>query len=147
MYLVDANIFKHLASNSEKAFIKNIQNWWKREDIANIYVSVATIMEQRRGIEKLREDNPQTAEKLQRTLDDLIRRLGARVLDVDLTVALEWGRLDRNEEKAEIDGAIAATANLRGFAVVTRDEKDFFRKRNVRIFNPSSANAKIREPK
>ena len=101
-------------------------------------------MEQRRGIEKLRKESPTEAAKLQVTLDELVRRLGARVLSIDLPIAIEWARLDHKEQKAEIDGAVAATASVRGFAVVTRDEKDFFKKRNVRIFNPSNA-AKIKE--
>ena len=143
---MDANIFKHLASNSDQAFVKNIQNWWREQNPITIHVSVATVMEQKRGIEKLREKNSKEAEKLQKQLDDLISRLGKRILEISLPIAVEWGMLDKAEQKAQIDGAIAATLNLTGFYVVTRDEKDFFRKRNVRMLNPARNNPKHVEP-
>ena len=145
MYIIDTNIFKHVASGSQQAYIRNIQKWWKEQDAATIYTSVATIMEQRRGLEKLRRSNPQEATRLEQQLQGLVQRLGDRILNIDLDTAHVWGVMDQMERKADIDGAIAATARLRGFYVVTRNEKDF-KKRNVRVLNPSSTEPKIIEP-
>lgn len=93
----------------------------------------------------LREENPKAAENLESQLEGLIQRFGDRILDIDIGIAGTWGFMDCKERKAEIDGAIAATAKSRGFYVVTRNVKHF-KKRKVKVLNPSSAQPQVINP-
>lgn len=58
-----------------------------------------------------------------------------RIVDVDLGVAEEWGRLDVPEQLPVIDGILAATAKARAWTLVTRNTADMARS-GVRLLNP-----------
>ncbi|MDT4941760.1 MAG: toxin FitB [Pseudonocardiales bacterium] len=61
-----------------------------------------------------------------------------RIVDVDTAVSDMWARIDPRGEVAAVDCLIAATALVRGWTVVTRNERDFVRT-GVPVFNPFEA--------
>jgi tRNA(fMet)-specific endonuclease VapC len=94
-----------------------------------IYLSVITIGEIKKGIEKL-PDSRRKGDLREWLEDHLLVRFRDRVLPIDTDVMLVWGELTANLEKQgkkmpAIDSLIAAIA-LRGkLSLVTRNEDDF----------------------
>lgn len=106
-----------------------IARWLDQVDEDRTYLSVITLGELRKGVERLADG------RRRRRLDswlaeDLPDRFGERVLPVDSAVADEWGRLLAHAEIAGTavggtDALIAATARTHQLQVVTRNIKHF----------------------
>ena len=72
--------------------------------------------------------------------DDILLRFSDRILPVDKSVALEWGRICGEGERighsrAAIDALIAATARVHGMTLVTRNINDMVGM-DVPLLNP-----------
>lgn len=103
--------------------------WLARVDENDVFLSVVTFAELRRGIERL----PAGARR--RRLDEWLRgelplRFETRIVGVDGAIADEWGRLvARREARGRaiqaFDALIAATAQVHGLTLVTRNTADF----------------------
>lgn len=121
----------------------NVLEWIRSVDDVDIYISVAVIMEIRKGIEA--ERRRRSAQNMdvsdldvsQKGLSQLVRDHGDQFIPVDNEIAEAWGRLIGIKEKNIVDLLIAATANVKNYTVVTRNEKHF-RDRKVKTFNPFS---------
>ena len=102
--------------------------WVAATDEADLFLSVLTLGELRKGIERLPDSTRKDA--LRTWLEnDLPARFRGRVLSVDAAVADAWGRLQARAPQTlpAIDSLIAATARAHGLAVVTRNTADFSR--------------------
>jgi len=90
------------------------------------YISVITIGEIRRGIEKIsrRNDHAQ-ATLLTEWLGKTTKQYENNILDIDKDVANVWGVLTGQGQQNSIDKLIAATAIVYGMTVVTRNFNDF----------------------
>jgi predicted nucleic acid-binding protein len=103
--------------------------WLADVDEDRVFLSVVTLAEIRHGIERL----PAGARKRRLDLwlrDELPLRFEGRMLPIDAVVANRWGELVARREAAGrpigvIDAFIAATANVHGLQLVTRNEPDF----------------------
>ncbi len=103
--------------------------WLAKVDEDAVFLSVVTFAELRHGIERL----PAGARR--RRLDDWLRselplRFEGRIVLVDGAVADEWGRLvarhdARGRPIQAMDALIAATAQVHGLTLVTRNASDF----------------------
>ena len=93
----------------------------------DLYVSVLTLGEIRRGIERLREKFPTQTGVFEAWLDEVVAGFNERVLDVDGAIAQTWGRIDAVDPLPTVDGLLAATALAHGLTVVTRDTAPFER--------------------
>jgi toxin FitB len=92
-----------------------------------LFVSVLTLGEIRRGIERLRaRDVAQTA-VFESWLGELETAFAERVLDIDTAVAETWGRISAAHPLPAVDGLLAATALIHGLVVVSRDTRPFER--------------------
>ncbi len=100
-----------------------------------IFLSVLTIGEIRKGIENIRHRDARSASALEAWLQRLVNDHADRVLPIDLDVVEEWGRLNVPDPLPVIDGLLAATAKVRGLTLVTRNVSDIART-GVAIFNP-----------
>lgn len=135
-YLVDTNVISELRRKQPDA---NVVAWLERCAPQSLYLSVLTLGEIRKGIERL---------------DDLKRRqilvdwlhvelptffLG-RLISIDASVADRWGRLqsDASRSLPAIDGLLAATALQYDLTMVTRNLKDF-QGLGLKIINPWDA--------
>ena len=134
VYLVDTNVVSEVRKG-KKADI-GVQKFWQTVDETELYLSVQTIGEIRRGIEniKRRGDLPQ-AGKLERWLDLIAQEYSDRILSFDGECAQVWGRLMSPNNQNPIDKQIAAIALIHGLTVVTRNVEDF-RGTGVELQNP-----------
>ncbi len=103
----------------------NVAAWAKVWADADLYLSVLTIGEIRKGIERLRGRDPQQAEVFATWLDELHERFGDRILSIDVDVADDWGRINAPQERSTVDSLIAATARVHNLTVATRNTADF----------------------
>ena len=110
-------------------------NWIKSQPATEAFISVLTLGEIHRGLEKLPR-GPRRA-NLEAWLEDTIREFSGRLLVVDARVAETWGKLDAAAAKtmAPIDRLLAATALAHNLALVTRNIRHFAHA-NVRVINP-----------
>ena len=102
--------------------------WMDSRDEASLFLSVLTLGEIHKGIERL-EDGRRKAALRDWVDEDLVRRFYARILPVDADTAVEWGRLQgkalaRGEPLPAVDALIAATAIVHRLTVVTRNVRD-----------------------
>ena len=125
-YLLDTNVISELVSKRPN---DRVIRWIDSVDDQRVFLSVITIGEIKRGIEKLSES--QRKDNLNNWLDgDLLMRFDGRILTVDLPVILTWGGLVARMEKLgrslpAIDSLIAAIVLNHDLTLVTRNEKDF----------------------
>lgn len=135
-YLLDTNAISELIAKQPN---KKVVEWIDSLDPNTIYLSVITIGEIRKGIEKLPPSKRRDTVKTWLETDLLLRFQG-RILDITSDVMLTWGELAgrlENEGKpiAAIDSLIAATALQGTFCLVTRNDSDF-QHTGVTIINP-----------
>ena len=101
----------------------------------DLYLSVLTIGEIRKGIERVRLRDWRAAASLERWLHEVIDAHRDRILPVDEAVAEEWGRLNVPDPLPVVDGLLAATAAVHGLVLATRNVKDL-RRTGVALLNP-----------
>ena len=100
--------------------------WFEEVADEALHLSVLTLGELRRGVEKLPAGKRK--EKLRYWLEHEVPAwFGERLLPVDTFVADTWGRLQAVAERTlpAIDGLLAATAIHHHLGLVTRNPKDF----------------------
>jgi predicted nucleic acid-binding protein len=135
-YVLDTNVISELISKQPN---KKVVEWLDRLDPNAIYLSVITIGEIRRGIEKLPPSKRRDTVREWLEADLLIRFQG-RILEITTEVMLVWGELTGRLEKEgrpikAIDSLIAAIALQGNYCLVTRNEHDF-QHTGVTIINP-----------
>lgn len=135
-FLLDTNVIAELRKGGRAN--SNVRSWFAALDPDDIMLSVVTVGEIRRGIESMRRRDAAAAGALERWLRRLLAEHGDRILDVDLSVAEEWGRLNVPDPLPVIDGLLAATARIHGLTLATRNVKDVARS-GADIVNPFDA--------
>jgi len=135
-YVLDTNVISELISKQPN---KKVVEWLDRLDPNTIYLSVVTIGEIRKGIEKLPPSKRRDAVK-EWLEADLLLRFQGRILEITTEVMLIWGELTgrlENEGRliTAIDSLIVATALQGNYCLVTRYEHDF-QYTGVSIINP-----------
>ena len=103
-----------------------VLDWFANTPDEALFLSVLTLGEIRKGVEKLPE--PQRREKLRLWLEhDLRDWFGPRILPIGPDVADHWGRLlaQAGRPVPAIDSLLAATALHHDLRLVTRNTKDF----------------------
>jgi predicted nucleic acid-binding protein len=120
MYLVDTNV----VSDAHKRVPKPTA-WLAATDPFGLYLSVITVGEIERGIEKKRSTDKVKAVQLEQWLRDLRGDLSDRILPITEEVAVVWGRISAARTRSEADGLIAATALVHDLTIVTRNTADF----------------------
>ena len=104
----------------------------------DVYLSVLTLGELRKGIDKLRTSAKKRS--LSAWFDQLVLTAGDRVLPIDHETAVIWGEVTAKCEKKgrsipAVDGLIAATALRHGLHLMTRNVTDF-EPTGVMLINP-----------
>lgn len=135
-FLLDTCVVSELVSKRPDP---SVVDWVDSVDPERVYLSVITLGEIQKGIEKLRD--PRRREALESWLhDELLVRFRDRLAVLDAAISLQWGTLTGRLEAQGtpmpgVDSLIAATALHGRFVLVTRNESDFLRS-GVQILNP-----------
>ena len=85
-------------------------------------MSVLVAGEIRKGIELARRHDPAKARALERWLRQVDAAFDNRILPVDRAVSDAWGRMSAQRPVPVIDGLLAATAQVHGMTLVTRND-------------------------
>ena len=129
VYLVDTNVLSAGAPTKARA-APALMDWMDRNS-EHLFLSVVTVAEIGDGIAKARrEGSSRKADQLDEWLETVLHLYSARILVLDVPVARLVGRLadqargaGHSSELADL--TIAATAQLRGFTVLTRNLRPF----------------------
>ena len=95
MYVLDTNVLKVIGSERPPTAARpweNVQNWFRKVDETTIFLSPGTVMENRAGIEELKESKPEKAAEIENKLKAILTAFADRILPVTLDVAEEWGK-------------------------------------------------------
>lgn len=121
-YLVDTNVISELRKGSRCH--PRVAAWFEDLEDGEIFLSVLTIGEIRRGIESIRRRDGEAAATLGSWLEELVTLHTERILPVDRLVAEEWGRLSVPDPVPVVDGLLAATARVHELTLATRNVDD-----------------------
>jgi toxin FitB len=135
-YLLDTNVISELIAKQPN---QKVVDWIDQLDPNTVYLSVITIGEIRKGIEKLALSQRRTTLTAWLT-HDLLVRFDGRIAAITTDVILIWGELTGRMENAghsivAIDSLIAATALAGNYRLVTRNVVDF-QHTGVTVINP-----------
>ena len=132
-YLIDTNVISELRKGARADL--RVVDWFAGLAEDDLYLSVLTVGEIRKGIERIRLRDRRAAASLERWLHEVIDAHRDRILPIDQTVAEEWGRLNVPDPLPVVDGLLAATAAVHGLVLATRNVKDLLRT-GVSLLNP-----------
>jgi hypothetical protein len=121
-YLLDTNVISELRKGPRCD--PNVRAWFSPIPEEELFVSVLTIGEIRKGIESIRLRDQAAARVLDRWLRHLVSSYKDRILPVDQEVAEQWGEMNVPDPLPVMDGLIAATARVHELTVATRNAKD-----------------------
>lgn len=130
-FLLDTNVVSEIRRGRDA----HVAAWAREVADFELYLSVLTLGEIRKGIDRLRGRDPDQADVFAAWLGKLRDHFADRILSIDARVAEEWGRLNAPAERKTVDSLIAATARLHDLTVVTRNTADFDRC-EVAMLNP-----------
>lgn len=125
-FLLDTNVVSEWIKPQPNA---GVVEWAAQVNEDDVFLSVVTFAELRHGIERL------ATGARHRRLDEWLRndlpsRFEGRIVGIDGAIADEWGRLVAHRETRgrpiqAMDALIAATAQVHGLTLVTRNTADF----------------------
>ena len=134
MFLLDTNVVSELRRPERaNAHVRA----WAAETPAEFHaISVVTVQELERGTLLMERRDVKQGVILRRWLEyEVLTRLAARILPIDIAVARRCATLHVPDPRPERDALIAATALVHGFTVVTHNTSDF-EPMGVAVLNP-----------
>lgn len=135
-YLLDTCVISELVAKQPNP---RVLEWIDTVDADGVFISVITVGEIIKGIEKL--PNSKRRQELSDWLEnELLIRFQDNLIELDVNILIQWGRLNARLEISgqrapAIDSLIAATALEHDLILVTRNESDFTGT-GVEILNP-----------
>jgi predicted nucleic acid-binding protein len=124
-YLLDTNVVSELRKGERGN--PRLAEWYRLRDKRELFLSVITLAEIRRGIALIRRRDPLQAAILERWCETLQGEFGraGHLLSVDPEQAAAWGELMSLRSLPILDAFLAATARTHGLTLVTRNQADF----------------------
>ena len=132
-YLLDTNVLSELKRKNPNA---GVVEWFTRRPASTLFLSVLTLGELRKGINKI--NDPIRSATLNDWLEtDLPSFFTGRILTIDADVANIWGRLIANHARPlpAIDSLLGATAAKHRLSMVTQNARDF-EGLGIEVINP-----------
>ena len=114
---------------------ERVKRWISSVPVEDLYLSVLTLGEVRRGIGLLEGRDPVQAQVYEAWLATVLRDYADRIMPVDAETAEEWGSMNVPGPVPVVDGLMAATAKVRNMTLVTRNTRDVART-GARLLNP-----------
>ena len=133
-YLLDTNIISETIKTKPST---RLINWLEQIPTEDLFISVLTVGEIRKGVELLSHSNKKS-ELIVWLENDLRNWFGGRIVSVDASVADKWGFILANSSRSlsAVDALIAATALTHNLRLVTRNIKDFSGVKDLELINP-----------
>ena len=132
MFLLDTVIISEIRKKKPDS---GVLRWVSKQQDDQLYLSVVTLGEIERGIEKRRKANPEFADELAAWLEGLTHLYADRILPITPGIARRWGRLSAQLGHDGADLLIAATALSHALTVATRNTAHF-EPAGVTVINP-----------
>lgn len=130
-YLLDTNVVSELRKPRPHG---GVVAWLESLDDAQLFISAVTLGEIQAGIELTREQGPAKAQDIEAWL--ALVAAAYNVLPMDATAFKAWAKLmHRKSETLYEDAMIAATAQVHGLTVASRNVADF-QALGFEVFNP-----------
>lgn len=133
-FLLDTKVLSEICKGPERAN-PAVRDWWRAMEGEEIFLSVMTMGEIRKGIDRLRLKDASQALVLDRWLEQVKLSFHERIIVVDVKVAELWGQLQATRALPEVDALLAATALAHDLVLVTRNEGDFAGL-GIQVLNP-----------
>ena len=131
MYLLDTNVVSELRKPKPHG---GVLVWLESVDDTKLYLSAVTLGEIQAGVELTREQDAAKAIEIEAWLE--LVASSYNVLPMDAAVFRRWARLmHRTSNTLYEDAMSAATADIHGLTVVTRNVADF-KSFGVPLLNP-----------
>ena len=121
-FLLDTNVISELRKGVRAS--SRVRAWFEAQLGSDIYLSVLTLGEIRRGLERIRRRDEASATALEKWLERLKREYSDRLLAVTERIADRWGRLGINQPVPTVDALLAATALEHELVFVTGNETE-----------------------
>ena len=124
-FLLDTNVISELVKPKPD---DRVRRWIEETDESILFLTVLTLGEIRKGVERLRSGRRRG--RLESWLQvDLPSRFQDRILPIDAAIADRWGRISaiataKGKPVPVIDGLLAATAIHHNLTLVTRNSSD-----------------------
>ena len=138
MFLIDTNVLSELRKRHRANPL--VVDWFRKRESEELFLSVLTLGELRRGIERVRTRDPASAAALEVWLGRTTGEFVNRIIGIDQAIAERWGRIGTRDPISAVDALIAATALEQNLVVVTRNVKDIART-GARHVDPFSTDA------
>jgi predicted nucleic acid-binding protein len=120
-FLLDTNVVSELFRKRPNP---NVLNWLASVPSADLFLSVITLGEIRKGIELKRSNNQAEANRLEVWLHALALRYRSRIFPFDEAAADVWGRvMAANRSLPAEDSQLAAIALHHALTLVTRNTR------------------------
>lgn len=134
-YLLDTNV---VSETERKLPERKVVDWLSIVDSQNVYLSVLTIGEIKKGVTKLASGKRKA--HIQNWLEDVRKHFGGRILPITEQTFLVWGKMIAEYERKGIvrpvlDSLLEATAVEHDLILVTRNIRNF-KESSVTILNP-----------
>ena len=134
-FLLDTNVISELRKGARCD--RQLAAWFADLADEDIFLSVLTIGELRKGVDNIQRRDRISGSALNRWLRGIVESFRDRILVVDRAVAEEWGRMNVPDPLPVVDGLLAATAKAHGLTFATRNTKHVTRT-GVSCVNPFS---------
>jgi hypothetical protein len=138
-YLLDENVLRELHPKGNR----HVRAWYASVTETDLRISVMTLFEKRRGWQRRMKSDARLAVAMIAELDALEAVYADRLVPIDGPVVAEWTRLLGAKDKHQRDRALAATARVHGFVLVTRNVDDI-RGCDILVLDPFSPKPAIR---
>lgn len=138
-YLLDTCIISECVKKKPD---DNVSRWFNKQQQSQLFLSVISIAEIKKGIYKIKYTQPERALILQNWLNTVESEFSQRILPISGDVLEYWAQLSARTESqgnklAMMDSLIAATACCYDLTIVTRNIDDF-KANGLELINPFS---------
>ncbi|BBZ51386.1 type II toxin-antitoxin system VapC family toxin [Mycobacterium heidelbergense] len=123
--MLDTNVISELRKRAGAAD-RHVLGWAAGQDVEDLFLSVVSVMELELGITRIERRDSRQGEALRAWFERaVIGDLADRILPITLAVARRTAAMHVPDPRPDRDAYIAATAQVHGLTVVTRNVADF----------------------
>ena len=124
-YLLDTNVVSEMRKPRNQAN-KGVQDWARSQAAESLFLSAITVLELEVGVARMERRDPHQGSRLRSWLSErVLVAFADRIIPIDLAVAQRAAAPHTPDPRPERDALIAATANVHGLRLVTRNVKEF----------------------